>query len=82
MNKEQINKFTCKFEDKELENEFLLTRWNKVWSYIKILLYFNVPLGFMIRIDDIFIRGAGMNPYYLTYHAFAISLMIFSFPLT
>tara|TARA_Y100000748_G_scaffold40870_1_gene30084 strand:+ start:315 stop:1595 length:1281 start_codon:yes stop_codon:yes gene_type:complete len=76
MNKEQINKFTCKFEDKELENEFLLTRWNKVWSYIKILLYFNVPLGFMIRIDDIFIRGAGMNPYYLTYHAFAIILLI------
>lgn len=76
MNKEQINKFTCKFEDKELENEFLLTRWNKVWSYIKILLYFNVPLGFMIRIDDIFIRGAGMNPYYLAYHAFAIILLI------
>ena len=76
MNKEQINKFTCKFEDKELEHEFLLTRWNKVWTYIKILLYFNVPLGFMIRIDDIFIRGAGMNPYYLAYHAFAIILLI------
>ena len=73
----RLNKITCQFEDRELEKEFLNARWEKTWSYIKVLLYFNVPLGFIIRIDDIFIRGAGMNPYYIGYHIFAIALLIF-----
>tara|TARA_B100000886_G_scaffold334013_1_gene288917 strand:- start:2827 stop:4113 length:1287 start_codon:yes stop_codon:yes gene_type:complete len=72
----KINRLTCRFEDSALEKEYIEYRWDKVWSYIKILLYFNIPLGFIIRIDDIFIRGAGMNPYYLGYHAFAISLLV------
>ena len=72
----KINRLTCRFEDSALEKEYLEYRWDKVWSYIKILLYFNIPLGFIIRVDDIFIRGAGMNPYYLGYHAFAISLLV------
>ena len=72
----RLNKITCQFEDRELEKEFLHARWEKTWSYIKILLYFNVPLGFIIRIDDLFIRGAGMNPYYIGYHIFAIALLI------
>ena len=73
----RLNKITCQFEDRELEKEFLLARWEKTWSYIKVLLYFNVPLGFIIRIDDLFIRGVGMNPYYIGYHLFAIALLIF-----
>ena len=72
----RLNRITCQFEDKELEQEFLLARWDKTWSYIKILLYFNIPLGFIIRIDDLFIRGAGMNPYYIGYHIFAIVFLI------
>ena len=72
----KINRLTCRFEDSALEKEYLEYRWDKVWSYIKILLYFNIPLGFIIRVDDIFIRGAGMNPYYLGYHVFAISLLV------
>ena len=71
----RLNKITCHFEDRELEKEFLLDRWEKTWSYIKVLLYFNVPLGFIIRIDDLFIRGVGMNPYYIGYHLFAIALL-------
>ena len=72
----KINRLTCRFEDSALEKEYLEYRWDKVWSYIKILLYFNIPLGFIIRVDDIFIRGAGMNPYYIGYHVFAISLLV------
>ena len=30
----------------------------------------------VVRLDDIFIQGAGKAPYYLTYHFFAITLML------
>ena len=57
----RLNKITCQFEDRELEKEFLLARWEKTWSYIKVLLYFNVPLGFIIRIDDLFIFWSSID---------------------
>ena len=73
--KMRLNKITCQFEEKELEKEFLLARWDKTWNYIKILLYFNVPFGILIRVDDIFIRGAGMNPYYFAFVIFDYLLL-------
>ena len=60
MNKEKvnINSFTCRFEDNTLEEEYLIYRWSKIWKNIKILLYFDITIGFMIRLDDIFVQGA------------------------
>jgi len=77
MNKDNINVngFTCRFEDKELEKEYLRYRWNKIWKNIKILLYFDIPIGFIIRVDDIFVQGAGKNFYYLSYHLLSIIIM-------
>ena len=77
MNKDNINVngFTCRFEDKELEKEYLRYRWNKIWKNIKILLYFDIPIGFIIRVDDIFVQGAGKNFYYLSYHFLSIIIM-------
>ena len=73
--KMRLNKITCQFEEKELEKEFLIDSWDKTWNYIKILLYFNVPFGILIRVDDIFIRGAGMNPYYFAFVIFDYLLL-------
>ena len=77
MNKDNINVngFTCRFEDKELEKEYLRYRWDKIWKNIKILLYFDIPIGFIIRADDIFVQGAGQNIYYLSYHFLSIIIM-------
>ncbi|MBA65810.1 MAG: hypothetical protein CMG55_08420 [Candidatus Marinimicrobia bacterium] len=72
----RINKFSCRFEDKSLEKEYLKYRWNKIWKNIKILLYVDTPLGFIIRIDDIFVQGVGKNIYYLSYHLFSIILLL------
>ena len=36
----KINSLTCRFEERALEKEYVEYRWDKVWSYIKILLYF------------------------------------------
>ena len=72
-----INKITCRFTDNKLEEEFLKHHWsNKIWKNIKILLYFEIPTNFIIRIDDIFVQGAGKNPFYLSYHIFSIILLI------
>ena len=78
MNKERgnINSFTCRFEDDNLEEEYLIYRWSKIWNNIKILLYFDITIGFMIRIDDIFIQGAGQNIFYLSYHLISILIML------
>ena len=72
-----INKITCRFTDNKLEEEFLEYHWsNKIWKNIKILLYFDIPTGFIIRMDDIFVQGAGKNLFYLTYHIFSIILLV------
>ena len=78
MNKERgnINSFTCRFEDDNLEEEYLIYRWSKIWNNIKILLYFDITIGFMIRLDDIFIQGAGQNIFYLSYHLISILIML------
>ena len=72
----RINKFSCRFEDKFLEKEYLKYRWNKIWKNIKILLYVDTPISLLIRIDDIFIQGVGKNIYYLSYHFFSILMLI------
>lgn len=73
----KINKLSCRFSDDALEKEFLEHHWsNKIWKNIKILLYFDIPTGFIIRMDDIFVQGAGKNLYYLSYHAFSIALLL------
>ena len=72
-----INKITCRFTDNKLEKEFLEYHWsNKIWKNIKILLYFDIPTGFIIRMDDIFVQGAGKNLFYLSYHIISIILLI------
>ena len=78
MNKENvnINRLTCRFDDKTLEKEYLTYSWNKTWKNIKILLCVDVPIGFIIRADDIFVQGVGANLYYLSYHLFSILLLI------
>ena len=76
MKKFNIDKFTCRFYEKELEQEFLSYRWGKIWNNIKILLYFDITIGMVIRFDDIFIQGAGKAPYYLAYHLFYILVML------
>lgn len=78
MNKEKvnINSFTCRFEDNTLEKEYLIYRWSKIWKNIKILLYFDITIGFMIRLDDIFVQGAGQNTFYLSYHLISILIML------
>ena len=57
---------------KRVSNIFL----GKTWRNIRILLCVDVPLGLLIRVDDIFIQGAGLNKYYLTYHLFSILLLL------
>ena len=78
MNKENvnINRLTCRFDDKTLEKEYLTYSWNKTWKNIKILLCVDVPIGFIIRVDDLFVQGVGANLYYLSYHLFSILLLI------
>ena len=72
----RINKLTCRFEDTNLEKQFLDYRWEKIWKNIKILLYVDISIGFLIRIDDIFIQGVGKNFYYLTYHFLSIAVVL------
>ena len=72
----RINKLSCRFEDNSLEQQYLKHRWDKIWNNIKILLYVDTPLGFIIRADDVFVQGVGKNIYYLSYHLFAIVLLL------
>ena len=72
----RINKLSCRFEDNSLEQQYLKHRWDKIWNNIKILLYVDTPLGFIVRADDIFVQGVGKNIYYLSYHLFAIVLLL------
>jgi len=72
----RISKLTCRFEDVSLEKEYLKHRWAKIWDNIKILLYVDTPVGFIIRMDDIFVQGVGKNIYYLSYHIFSIILLL------
>ena len=78
MNKENvnINRLTCRFDDKTLEKEYLTHSWNNTWKNIKIILSVDVTIGFIIRADDIFVQGVGANLYYLSYHLFSILLLI------
>ena len=72
----RINKLSCRFEDNSLEQQYLKHRWDKIWNNIKIFLYVDTPVGFIIRADDIFVQGVGKNIYYLSYHLFAIVLLL------
>ena len=78
MNKDNvnINRLTCRFDDKTLEKEYLTHSWNNTWKNIKIILSVDVTIGFIIRADDIFVQGVGANLYYLSYHLFSILLLI------
>ena len=72
----RINKLSCRFEDNSLEQQYLKHRWDKIWNNIKILLYVDTSFGFIIRADDVFVQGVGKNIYYLSYHLFAIVLLL------
>ena len=71
-----INRLTCRFKNKNLEEEYLKHSWEKTWKYIKILLSVNVPVSLAIIVDDLFVQGVGSNKYYLTYHIFAVILLL------
>ena len=70
-----INRLTCRFYDKKLEKEYLTHSWSNTWKYIKIILCVDVPIGFIIRADDLFVQGVGANIYYLSYHFFSIMIL-------
>ena len=76
INNIRINKLSCRFEDNSLEQQYLKHRWDKIWNNIKILLYVDTPFAFIIRADDVFVQGVGKNIYYLSYHLFAILLLL------
>ena len=57
MNNFNIDKLTCRFYEKDLEQEFLEYRWSKIWNNLKILLYCDNTIGILIRFDDIFVQG-------------------------
>ena len=75
MNNFNIDKLTCRFYDKDLEQEFLEYRWSKIWNNLKILLYCDNTIGILIRFDDIFVQGVGTATYYLIYHFFSFVLL-------
>ena len=70
-----INRLTCRFENKNLEKEYLKDSWKRTWKNIKILLSVNVPVSLIIMADDLFVQGVGSNKYYLSYHLFAFILL-------
>ena len=70
-----INRLTCRFENKTLEEEYIKHSWGKTWKYIKILLSVNLPVSFAIIADDLFVQGVGSNKYYLSYHLFSTILL-------
>ena len=71
-----IDKISCRFYEKDLEQEFLSYRWTKIWKNVKVLFFFDTLIGMLIRFDDIFIQGVGKAPYYLFYHFFSITLIL------
>lgn len=78
MNNENINinRLTCRFENKDLEKEYLRDSWSKTWRNIKIILCVDIPIGLIIRADDIFVQGVGQNLYYLSYHFISIVVIL------
>ena len=60
-----INRLTCRFENKNLEKEYLKHSWERSWKNIKIFLSVNVPVSLIIIADDIFVQNVGTNVYYL-----------------
>ena len=70
-----INRMTCRFENKNLEKEYLKDSWKRTWKNIKILLSVNVPVSLIIIADDLLVQGVGSNKYYLSYHLFAFILL-------
>ena len=70
-----INRLTCRFENKNLEKEYLKHSWERSWKNIKIFLSVNVPVSLIIIADDIFVQGVGTNIYYLSFHLLSIVLL-------
>ena len=70
-----INRLTCRFENKNLEKEYLKHSWKRSWKNIKIFLSVNVPVSLIIIADDLFVQGVGTNKYYLSFHIFSILLL-------
>ena len=70
-----INRLTCRFENKNLEKEYLKHSWKRSWKNIKIFLSVNVPVSLIIIADDLFVQGVGTNKYYLSFHLFSILLL-------
>ena len=47
-----INRLTCRFENKNLEKEYLKHSWKRSWKNIKIFLSVNVRVSLIIIEDD------------------------------
>ena len=52
-----INRLTCRFENKNLEKEYLKHSWERSLKNIKLFLSVNVPVSLIIIADDVFVQG-------------------------
>ena len=61
---ENINRLTCKFNDKELENQYKETKWEKNSNYIWNLMILGHVIFLLIILDDI--NQLGIQPIYIS----------------
>lgn len=64
---ESINNFSQRFNDSEIENEYLNQRWPKIWPYLKIFLFSTLLIKAFVMYDDI--NTFGPNIIYIIYHS-------------
>ncbi|MBK98373.1 MAG: hypothetical protein CL672_06225, partial [Balneola sp.] len=64
---ESVNYFTQRFNDSDIEDEYLNQRWPKIWPYLKIFLYSTLLIKAFVMYDDI--NTFGPNIIYILYHS-------------
>ena len=75
---ENINRLTCKFNDKELENQYEEMKWGKNSNYIWNLMLLGHIIFLLIILDDI--NQLGVQPIYISVHIIcSISVYILLF---
>jgi len=75
---ENINRLTCKFNDKELENQYKEMKWEKNSNYIWNLMLLGHIIFLLIILDDI--NQLGVQPIYISVHIIcSISVYILLF---
>ena len=75
---EHIHRLTCKFNDKELENQYKEMKWEKNSNYIWNLMLLGHIIFLLIILDDI--NQLGVQPIYISVHIIcSISVYILLF---